>query len=185
MESPLIITGMHRSGTSLISSYLQRCGVDIGEELMAPAFDNPKGYFEDSFFVKIHRSILANNKTSMFIPEIRFVDQDICDEINRYAEKKTGLWGWKDPRTVIFLNCYQSIFPRGEYIFIFRHPYSAIRSLVTRGSDSEIMKDRRVAGRSWCWYNEKFYSFIRRATVIPICFFWKIYLNDLIVSLII
>ena len=31
---PIIITGMHRSGTSLAASLLQSMGVDIGDELV-------------------------------------------------------------------------------------------------------------------------------------------------------
>lgn len=177
MGATLIITGMHRSGTSLVSSYFQRCGVDIGEELVAPAFDNPKGYFEDTFFVKMHRKIIADNKTSMFLPEIKRIEDGVRDEISRYVENKKGLWGWKDPRTVMFLDMYQDILPNAEYIFIFRHPYCSINSLKKRGSDPEIVKNCRIAGKSWCWYNNKILQFYKNSRCRSHLFFLEDVLN--------
>ncbi|MEM9149672.1 MAG: hypothetical protein AAGB19_04380, partial [Cyanobacteria bacterium P01_F01_bin.3] len=35
-EQPVIITGMHKSGTSLTSSVLQASGIHIGKNLMGP-----------------------------------------------------------------------------------------------------------------------------------------------------
>ena len=50
--SPIIIAGMHRSGTSLAASLLQSAGLDVGERLMEGNWSNPRGHFEDLDFVK-------------------------------------------------------------------------------------------------------------------------------------
>ena len=38
---------MHRSGTSLVAKSFEVFGYGLGETLMAPSDDNPKGFFED------------------------------------------------------------------------------------------------------------------------------------------
>ena len=43
----LLICGMHRSGTSLVTKCFEVFGYGLGESLMAASDDNPKGFFED------------------------------------------------------------------------------------------------------------------------------------------
>ena len=54
----LLVLGMHRSGTSALTGVLQKLGAELGEELLAPTPDNPKGYFENSRIVDVHESLL-------------------------------------------------------------------------------------------------------------------------------
>ena len=49
---------MHRSGTSLITNWLSRCGLEIGERLAAGNAGNVEGHFEDVEFLKLHEEIL-------------------------------------------------------------------------------------------------------------------------------
>jgi len=57
--SPLIILGMHRSGTSLAAALLQSSGLDVGERLMEGNWSNPRGHFEDMDFVELQRAALV------------------------------------------------------------------------------------------------------------------------------
>ena len=54
----LLVLGMHRSGTSAVAGALRLAGVDLGADLMAPAADNPKGFFEHAGVVAIHDRLL-------------------------------------------------------------------------------------------------------------------------------
>jgi len=54
----IIITGMHRSGTSLTAAFLQKIGLDLGDNLLKGNYWNPKGYFEDIDFVEFQRTVL-------------------------------------------------------------------------------------------------------------------------------
>ena len=63
-HSVLIITGMHRSGTSLTTSLLQSAGVHIGDRLMNGGNGNTKGHFEDLDFVDLHRQSLEQQGIS-------------------------------------------------------------------------------------------------------------------------
>jgi hypothetical protein len=51
----LIITGMHRSGTSLTAAFIHKIGLDLGDNLLKYNYWNPKGYFEDIDFVEFQR----------------------------------------------------------------------------------------------------------------------------------
>ena len=45
-QTALLILGMHRSGTSLLSSLVQSLGINIGDRLVCADMHNPAGYFE-------------------------------------------------------------------------------------------------------------------------------------------
>ena len=64
-----IIVGMHRSGTSLMGNILSDSGVHMGDRQLAPASDNPKGFFEDRDFYDINRRILSDNAASWNEPK--------------------------------------------------------------------------------------------------------------------
>ncbi len=63
----LIVTGMHRSGTSLLASILQSAGVRIGQELLAPDPRNKRGFFEDVDIYRFHEQALFRRGTTPFV----------------------------------------------------------------------------------------------------------------------
>lgn len=54
----LLVLGMHRSGTSAVSGALALCGVHLGQDLMPPGPDNPRGFWEHAGVVAIHERLL-------------------------------------------------------------------------------------------------------------------------------
>ena len=54
----LVIVGMHRSGTSVITQWLYRCGLFIGNNLVGPDTGNEQGHFEDADFLRLHQKFL-------------------------------------------------------------------------------------------------------------------------------
>ena len=61
----VVIVGMHRSGTSLITQWLQRCGLFIGDSLEGPGVGNVQGHFEDIDFLQLHQELLLKKKLSI------------------------------------------------------------------------------------------------------------------------
>lgn len=57
----LLICGMHRSGTSLVTKCFEIFGYGLGDTLMEPNEDNPKGFFEDLDVVQINDELLRAN----------------------------------------------------------------------------------------------------------------------------
>ncbi|TKS52798.1 glycosyltransferase [Luteimonas yindakuii] len=55
----LLVLGMHRSGTSALTGVLQKLGAELGEELLPPTRDNPKGYFENTRVVAVHETLFT------------------------------------------------------------------------------------------------------------------------------
>ena len=66
MGQALIISGMHRSGTSLIAGMLAQAGVDLGDRLVPAARDNPLGFFEDADFVAFHERAVCVPEVKLF-----------------------------------------------------------------------------------------------------------------------
>jgi hypothetical protein len=100
-----IITGTHRSGTSLVSRLLHRAGADFGAtEGFYPADQwNPDGYFEQSEILQLNRKILqgAWGKFANIIPpstaRIRQRGRENAEAIRR-AIVRFGACTIKDPR---------------------------------------------------------------------------------------
>lgn len=56
----ILIAGMHRSGTSALARAVNLLGAEIGEGLLPPKFDNPRGYWEVEAVVALNDECLAH-----------------------------------------------------------------------------------------------------------------------------
>src|SRR5438552_3625043 len=101
-NDPLIVTGMHRSGTSLVASLFDHVGIRLGTQLLQPKADNPFGFFEDVEFVAFHEGALhARGQTILVSRDFVFTPDAVETERGRAlvtARVEGTLWGWKDPR---------------------------------------------------------------------------------------
>ena len=134
----LVIVGMHRSGTSLITNWLEKCGLQIGERLEQAAIGNIDGHFEDLEFKTLHEEVLV----SKHLPATGLIET--CDtglsvyqveKLKSIIKVKNELyeqWGWKDPRTCLFLDTYRELLPGPKYLVIVRDYHSVINSLLKR-----------------------------------------------------
>lgn len=60
-DAPIVVAGMHRSGTSMMAGLLARLGVQMGQTLIEPDPHNPLGYFEDADIVGFHQQAFAQH----------------------------------------------------------------------------------------------------------------------------
>jgi O-antigen biosynthesis protein len=168
--APIIVAGMHRSGTSLAASLLQAAGVNMGERLMPADVGNVKGHFEDADFVEWHRAVLEQAG----LHSVGWTTQrgiGVSDEMRgraaalvaRKAAAGGGgqAWGWKDPRTTLFLDFWAEMLPRARWMFIYRAPWEVADSLYRRGSDGGALDaDPRRAFEYWVHYNRLVLEFM-------------------------
>ena len=159
-RNTLIILGMHRSGTSLITQWLNKCGLHVGDRLMGAGVGNLDGHYEDLDFYEWHEAVLQNNgfPSSGFINAgsvlVSLPEQDALNKI--IARKcETGRdWGWKDPRTCLFLPAYANALPNAKHLFIVRNYREVVTSLLRR--DLSVREQRWLKGHSgtlssWYW----------------------------------
>jgi hypothetical protein len=130
---------MHRSGTSLTASLLEKSGLKIGENLMSNGFDNKKGHFEDLELLKIHeedlraKSLDTRGLSGKIQSHFHFEQRtlDIIDNLIK-SKKHLSLWGWKEPRTTLYLEAWKTILPDVKSIAVFRHYDEVADSLIRR-----------------------------------------------------
>ena len=56
----IVVLGMHRSGTSVVTRVFNLLGANLGKNLMVPAEDNPAGLWESAEIVAIHDEMLLH-----------------------------------------------------------------------------------------------------------------------------
>jgi outer membrane murein-binding lipoprotein Lpp len=159
----LIITGMHRSGTSLTASLLQSAGLDVGQRLLMENESNPKGHYEDLDFVNFHEDVLdaqglntAGWTLDRSIPISELLKPRVASLLAQNADKP--LWGWKDPRTVLFLDFWRQTIPDAKFLFVHRQPWEVMDSLFRRGNPTFI-KNPNFALEVWQHYNQLILEF--------------------------
>ena len=134
----LMIMGMHRSGTSLVTNWLNKCGLFVGDQLVGIDIGNSTGHFEDREFLFIHQYFLKSRKqpSTGFITKkispLDFKELKVLDALIEKRNTKHGQWGWKEPRTVLFLNDYKKLLPATKYLFIVRSFHETVSSLLSR-----------------------------------------------------
>ncbi|NTV13323.1 MAG: glycosyltransferase [Desulfobulbaceae bacterium] len=148
----IIVLGMHRSGTSTITRGLQVLGVALGERLIAPKPDNPKGFWEDRDVVALNIEILEAlghswHSLAPILPE-EFAGPIIgelktrAEELLRHRLSTCACYAFKDPRLPRLLPFWQEVFAqlpaRVSYVVAYRNPLSVAKSLAARdGFDRE------------------------------------------------
>lgn len=136
-KNVLIVLGMHRSGTSLITQWLHLCGINIGNELVGPSSTNIEGHFEDKEFVTFHEKVLKANylPDTGLISDFRGLKNSFINELKEIIDKKNDSnshWAFKDPRTCLFLNDYRSLLPDAKYLIVIRNYSDVVYSLIRR-----------------------------------------------------
>jgi hypothetical protein len=134
----LVITGMHRSGTSMITQWLSRCGLSVGDRLMGAHVGNEEGHFEDLDFVDFHTAVFERNRIAgsglveTAVYTLKEPDRQKLEDMIRSKNSLHEEWGWKDPRTFMFLPIYRQVLPVAYYLIIIRDFASVVNSLISR-----------------------------------------------------
>ncbi len=139
----ICVTGMHRSGTSLVMHLLSICGVHLGskDDLMSPTEDNLDGYWENWRFVKVNHGIIAKLGGSWDNPPASLEDlattkrlKTLRAEAGKLLREFDGcsLWGWKDPRTSLSLSFWKNLIPSLKVVVCLRNPWEVGLSLRRR-----------------------------------------------------
>lgn len=175
-SSPVIITGMHRSGTSLVASWLARLGIHVGDRLWAANRQNPRGFFEDADFVELQWRMLEDATAagegghrdwgwteSERLDRSRFAAHAEAARVLIAARTgRPGLWGWKDPRTTLLLDFWDELLGgNARYVMLYRFPWEVADSM-QRAGGGVFLDHPEYALRIWAFYNRHLLDFQRR-----------------------
>jgi len=169
--STVVILGFHRSGTSLLTRVLHKAGLFVGDDLLAAGESNRYGHFEDKEVVEFHDRILAQaGRTWMFdgdASELGVNERDML-WLRRFVGRRNSLhklWGFKDPRTCLFLSHWSGAVENAKYIMVFRDFMETCQSILNRQSldilnekggrsnHLAFWRDPGLATRMWISYN--------------------------------
>lgn len=159
---PVIILGMHRSGTTMVAESLRRLGLFLGSQRDRNC--------ESWFFVKANSWILQQARAHWTEPTpcstmledpklLSLLKAQIEDLVKspRFHKYKnfdgilginhrppTGPWGWKDPRNTFTFPLWKTIFPEARIIHIRRHGADVANSLCSRHHYSLAKTEKRL-----------------------------------------
>lgn len=142
----IVVLGMHRSGTSALMNALTCLGANLGEDLLEPGVDNPKGFFEDKAINDLNTEMLQSIGQHWFSLSL-VSDGDVEQLVSSgYIERAVNLlnqkmkdlpvFGFKDPRVSKLFKFWLLVFAKldveVEYVLCLRHPRSVAKSLLKR-----------------------------------------------------
>lgn len=157
----ILVSGFHRSGTSLVAKTLEANGVSMGNSLMGASFANKEGHYEDIPLVNIHDAMLAANGTNWQETQATSLETPafLNERLHGYLEARTSnnatMVGAKDPRALFFKQQWLST-PNISLksLLVFRSWQYSVSSLLKRHSrellqTSSLMRTRPVDYRFW------------------------------------
>ncbi len=153
-KNPVIVLGMHRSGTSAVAGVLHKLGVEMGTDLMLGDSEaNPAGYYEDRPVMKLNEDILTcwggswdRVPTAAYLSLARLPDK-LAFGVRDYLDNRTlcvDRWGWKDPRTVLTLSVWLPLLNNPKIVIVQRNSASVLRSLDLREKKKTINECRAL-----------------------------------------
>jgi hypothetical protein len=132
----VMVLGMHRTGTSTVAGVLHHLGVSMGNRLMPPTDDNPKGYYEDEDFYELNQKFVDSWKAeNVFDPTPDILEQY---KILLGGRSIHEIWGMKDPRLCVMAKHIVSFISDLRMILVDRHADDCISSMVKRYAVSPL-----------------------------------------------
>lgn len=139
----IIILGMHRSGTSMITGLLQQCGLYLGEpEALMPPHpeDNAEGYWEHQAISNLNEEMLVQLGGNWRTPPPLVQGWSNHEALETFWQRfnhltadfdSHGDWGWKDPRNSLTLEFWLKHMPDLKVLLCLRNPFEVAESLST------------------------------------------------------
>lgn len=177
----LLITGFHRSGTSMAAEVLHAAGVQMGRRMNGAHWSNPHGHFEDIDVVDFHDRVLARAGSSwQFHDEVPLhltsTDRTAMGRLIQSRNERHTSWGFKDPRASLFLNDWFAAIPSAKAVVLYRHYAECVASLFRRHAKQllgctpqtapehlALFQNVEIAPRAWLAYNRRLLESVEEA----------------------
>lgn len=170
-KDPVVVLGMHRSGTTMLTNVLLQAGVFMGTRLSgnmeSRVFQDANrqifDYFNASWldgYLLPKPDIFCNSFSGLAAGIADRLSEDLRTAFFDTAPLGCRLWGFKDPRTSVTAGLFLRLFPDARAIFIYRNPLDVALSIVTR----ERKKKRKHLGmKTFEYTSEEFQALLMRS----------------------
>ncbi len=164
--APVLILGMHRSGTSCLAGSLERAGLYLGEVNRQAPF-NARGNCENRAIMELNDAVLVANGGAWDAPPVQV---KWSEELRKRRDALIAsyppdqAWGMKDPRTLLTLAGWLEALPLARLVASFRHPAAVADSLAARNGFSLAQ-----GYGLWLTYNQRLFELYPRLAGI-VCF---------------
>ncbi len=151
-KKAILVLGMHRSGTSVLTRIFNLMGASVSANLMPATEENPSGYWESMQIAKFNNKLLqsagTNWKSDAPVPENWFNhpdrNHDLSDAKKIIQSEFAGeeIFVLKCPRFCLLLPFWKTVFREmGIEVFVtivLRDPIQVAKSLSARASFAEM-----------------------------------------------
>ncbi len=166
MKECIVVLGMHRSGTSILSGLVSLQGYYLGVSEMPLREDNPKGFFENHAIYRFNQQILEDHETSW--DDYSFTFDKIKTKALRSYElkakkiikKEFGVAKRifiKDPRMCLLFPLWEKVLEALGYkikvIYAFRSPMEVALSLKAR--NDFVLEKSLLLWSHYCFQAER------------------------------
>ncbi|MCB0508743.1 MAG: sulfotransferase [Bacteroidetes bacterium] len=147
-QPPIIILGMHRSGTTMITKLLENLGLFVGAE---KEVNNEALFFWEinNWIFDLHTATAekpynmryknpAGEKVILETLEHYIQSGRRKQYLGSFASKYKSIkqldfpYGWKDPKNTFTIDYWKHIFPNPKIIHIYRNPIDSVSSYIER-----------------------------------------------------
>jgi len=170
--SPIVVTGMYRSGASPISSILAKLTIDMDQGSFTGNSNSLGCFYEDAGLLKLQRTILrecfgigdCGYPSWESATENELLNPNLLSEFLPKAEalvtarSTKTLWGWADPRTTLLLSFWDALLQDPRYVLVYRFPWDVANSMQRLGADT-FLRHPEYAYQIWNYYNQRLYDF--------------------------
>jgi len=174
----IIVTGMHRSGTSLAAQVLQAIGVNFGDPATMYAADdwNANGYLERVDVVDLNSRIITGHerttgRVAQILSQLSYLRMPALEEVDEAADAMAkdlaiesaliGDLAVKDPRFCLTYGGWSRHTEVDGLVVALRHPAASVASLRKRNR-----LPARIGHKFWRWHMEAILPHIDADTLL-------------------
>ena len=137
MQSPILVSGCARSGTSLVAQILNACGAFTGETVGPDPNSNPDGFFEHTRIrEEVTKKILLENDCDPLgvrkLPERGSLQYpSFRNTVETYLKEEgyeRGPWLYKDAKLAYMPELWMREFPDAKWVLTKRNPSAIVSS---------------------------------------------------------